>query len=441
MPEEIAPAFAKKHEVLFLRPNNSSGLIRKNKNFTILDIEAKGEDEVAIPSLNYTNINLIFRTLKKFSPHIIHAQDIGPVAFLLQIWAKENGVPFVYTSHILPTRFPKFGTAEISQQLTKVFDSNILRKYYAYFFKNCDAIVALNQSARKDLLKFGYRGKIFIVPNGRNLSMFSRLKLADISSRQKKLVFIGFLTQNKNQRYLLEMMRYLPQDYKLSLIGGPLSEEYFKEIKSYIAENNLAQVELLGKVPYEKIPCLLQESHVFVSASKMEVQSLVILEALAAGRPVVSLSNATTREFIDKSVGINFSQKTSPKVFAQGVKRICSLPPETYEKMCLAARAKVSHLDWSRIVDLTMEVYQKLIIQEKKKIYEDNEDILEKLSQIFDYQSLKRKISLQDDIYILLLAIITSVSGSFYSIVKTSQKLKTKPLRYLSQRAATFIKS
>ena len=45
-----------------------------------------------------------------------------------------------------------------------------------------------------------------------------------------------------------------------------------------------------------QIPNYLERAHVFPSASKMEVQSLVVIEALASGTPVVGLSNETIDE-------------------------------------------------------------------------------------------------------------------------------------------------
>lgn len=121
----------------------------------------------------------------------------------------------------------------------------------------------------------------------------------------------------------------------------------------------------MGEVPYEKIPGLLEKTHVFVSASKMEVQSLVIIEALASGTPVVGLSNETVGEFIDDSVGFCLEKKASPETFAEKVKKICSLPQKEYEFLYHSARKKVAHLDWSDVVKQTEMVYQKLIKEKK----------------------------------------------------------------------------
>jgi len=56
----------------------------------------------------------------------------------------------------------------------------------------------------------------------------------------------------------------------------------------------------MGEIPYHQIPQILEKTHVLVSASKMEVQSLVIIEALTSGTPVVGLANETIDELIYK---------------------------------------------------------------------------------------------------------------------------------------------
>ncbi len=46
-----------------------------------------------------------------------------------------------------------------------------------------------------------------------------------------------------------------------------------------------------------------RKTHAFVSASKMEVQSLAIIEALASGSPVIGLGNETVDELVDETNG------------------------------------------------------------------------------------------------------------------------------------------
>jgi len=364
---EIARAFAQqRHETVLICPGPKTEIKKMAPHLRYLQIRSVGERDVAIPYLTVKNLQFVFNFLKDFSPQIIHAHDFGPISLSSQFWAINNQIPFVYTSHVLPTKTFDFAISESSKNLSRFLDSGLMKKYFFNFFKNSDALIALNKEAQKDILKYGFKDKIFIIPNGRDLKAYRSCRLANVKEKEKQLTFIGYLSIRKNQKYLLRVMKYLPHNFTLNLIGSPINPAYLKILKNDADKNHLRKVNFLGEVPYEQIPQLLAKTHLFVSASKMEVQSLVIIEALASGTPIGALSNETTSELVDKTVGFCLGKKTSPQVFAQQIKKICSLSPKEYEALCRNARNKVAHLDWAEIVKQTEFVYRKLSAEKKK---------------------------------------------------------------------------
>jgi glycosyltransferase involved in cell wall biosynthesis len=246
------------------------------------------------------------------------------------------------------------------------------------FYLNCDALIALNQSALESIREFGFQGSVFVVPNGRDLKYYSCCKNADNTIDQKILVFIGFLNKRKNQAYLLKTLKELPANYILRLIGKPLTPEYLDELKEYCREHSLKNVEFVGQIEHDQIPDFLEEAHVFPSASKMEVQSLVVIEALASGTPVVGLSNETIDELINDEVGACLAKDKEPVDFAKQIERICNLPVDEYQAMCQTARKRVAHLDWSNVVYSTSEAYQE-ILKIKPTRSDDESDMLTSL--------------------------------------------------------------
>jgi len=195
---------------------------------------------------------------------------------VIQFWAINNQIPFVYTSHVLPTKTFDFAISESSKNLSRFLDSSLMKKYFFNFFQ-------------KDILKYGFKNKIFIIPNGRDLKAYRACRLAKITEKEKQLTFIGYLSMRKNQKYLLRVMKCLSPNFTLNLVGSPINPNYLKSLKDYANKNHLKNVNFLGEVPYEQVPRILAKTHVFISASKMEVQSLVVIEALASGTPVVAL--------------------------------------------------------------------------------------------------------------------------------------------------------
>jgi len=328
-------------------------------------------------NLTAKTVRAIFDFLNDYQPDIVHAHDPALLGLIGQVWAKMNLVPFVHTTHVLPTQALDFGTAEALnlKLLQSSFSESVTRRALSDFYENCDAIVALNQPALQSMRDFGYRGKLFVIPNGRDIARYQRCRFADVEEEQKVITFVGYITERKNQAYLLEVLRHLPDNYTMQFIGRALVPEYKVRLEEYIKEHDLQNVIFTGQVSHEEIPDYLEKTHVFPSASKMEVQSLVVIEALASGTPVVGLSNETIDELVNDRVGVALEKETPPGEFARYIQGICELSPEEYREMCQQARDRVHHLDWRRIVIQTTEAYEK-ILNDGRPISEKKSDML-----------------------------------------------------------------
>jgi hypothetical protein len=252
-----------------------------------------------------------------------------------------------------------------------------------------------------------------VIPNGRPLERYQSCRFADNNSQQKVLVFTGFISDRKNQAYLLKTLKSLPGNYLLRLIGKPLNPEYLDKLRNYCDKHDLQNVEWIGQIEQDEIPHYLEGAHVFPSASKMEVQSLVVIEALASGTPVVGLSNETIDELIDEDVGAWLAKDQKPAEFARQIERICGLPNDQYQRMCQNARDRVAHLDWSNIVRLTVDAYQQILKNTPALTTEHSE----KLSGLVDFLSL-------GDVRIFLLEVIESTRKRTLDSSKSLPRLK-----------------
>lgn len=362
---ELAHHFALDHEVVMVCPADENGITEDDAGLLIYGIRSAGDSEFQMPDLSSRAVRQLFNFLDGFQPEIVHAHEPALMGLIGQVWAKMNQVPFVHTTHVLPSKAIDFGTSDAINVPT-VFLKNSLTEYaiqsvLGNFFRNCDALIALNQTALESIREFGFEGPIFIVPNGRALAHYNQRRFADNEAKQKILVFIGFISERKNQSYLLKILKALPESYTLRLIGKPLNTEYQKKLERYIQKNDLKNVEFVGQITHEQIPDYLEDAHLFPSASKMEVQSLVVIEALASGTPVVGLSNETIDELVSEDVGAWLTKDQKPAAFAAQIERICNLPPDQYRQLCQNARDRVKHLDWSNIVTQTVEAYQKIL--------------------------------------------------------------------------------
>jgi len=396
---ELARQFAKDHDVMLICPAEKTGIYAQH-NMQVFGIQSAGEGEFAMPALTGKTVNALMDFLDAFEPDIVHAHEPALLGLITQVWARMRLVPFVHTSHILPDNALQFGTADALDMklLRSAFGAAVTQQILDDFYENCDAVIALNQPAVESIRSFGYDGEIFVIPNGRNLSPYHACAYADPTAEQKTLTFTGYLTERKNQAYLLDVMTHLPDNYHLQLIGKSLKPGYEERLKRICTEHRLDErVTFTGQVPYEAIPDYLEATHVFVSASKMEVQSLSVIEALASGTPVVGLSNETTDELVDDSVGCRMPKDTTPQEFAQCVQELCSRTPEAYRTHCEDARESVSALDWSNVIDQTIEAYGSLI-NKKRPLLEKERRHLAEVVSFLPAGEIKRRLLEEIDI-------------------------------------------
>lgn len=357
---ELAAASARAHEVILVCSGERASVSPSQPGCpTVVRLPTRGERDLRLPDLRQRQ--WLQALLAEFRPDVVHAQDFSPLALCFQDWAHMNGKPFVLTLHCLPSQAQAFSSLEKPLFTRWMANSPLFRTFIALFLRRCDGVIALNRAMEEDLRRFGYLGPVYRVPNGRDLCVYQALPPADIGQEVKNLLFVGSYARRKNQRYLLEVMGYLDVPARLTLIGEILEPGYLEALRSTIRERRLDNVDVLGPVPYAEIPRHLQAAHIFVSASRLEVQSLAVIEALASGTPVVGLANETVDELVDDRVGKRLPADAPPAEFARHVAAICRMSPDEYAAMSRAARDRVRALDWGAVIDQNCRVYAELI--------------------------------------------------------------------------------
>ena len=132
-------------------------------------------------------------------------------------------------------------------------------------------------------------------------------------------IYIGRLEKLKGIRLLLEAWRELPEA-PLILCGSGPEEEW---VKSYLEENHMEQVKLMGQLSHEEVMRHLAESKALILPTLCyEGQPMVILESYAAGTPVLAsdLGNAGNM-VIPEVTGFRFAPG-DPAAIREAVKKM-----------------------------------------------------------------------------------------------------------------------
>jgi phosphatidylinositol alpha-mannosyltransferase len=165
------------------------------------------------------------------------------------------------------------------------FGSRMLRGYA----KRLHGRIAVSAAARHFIDRY-FPGDYKVIPNGVDLTRFQRaMPVARWQDGKRNILFVGRLEPRKGVLDLLKAYRILRTtgfDCRLLIVGSGPQE---REARRYVLTRKLRDVEFLGRVSDAERDQLFRTADVFVSpATGRESFGIVLLEAMAAGAPIVA---------------------------------------------------------------------------------------------------------------------------------------------------------
>jgi starch synthase len=307
--------------------------------------------------------------------HTWYANGAGRLAQLL------HGIPHVVTAHSLePFRPWK------AEQLGGGY--RISRAIEETAFRSADAIIAVSEGMRRDILRC-YPGldeaRVSVVHNGIDLERWrptpddELARSLGIDPERRAVVFVGRITRQKGLPYLLQAAKELPSDVQLVLCAGaPDTPEILAEVQGLVTalqEERSGVVWLDRLLSHEELVTALSAATVFVCPSIYEPLGIVNLEAMACGVPVVGTATGGIPEVVDDGItgrlvpiaqtedGTGTPRK--PKAFVAELAAAMNdvlHDPVRARMMGQAGRARAERdFGWDRIARTTRAVYDSLL--------------------------------------------------------------------------------
>lgn len=232
---------------------------------------------------------------------VIFAQDTISVGLPAMCAAKILRKPFVIRvpgDYVWEQARQRFGVTDgIDEFQNKKYGWRVefMRRIQKWVVGSADAVITPSDYFKKLVSSWvSTPSKVVRIYNGINV------RTSDVHSRThnapKIIISAGRLVPWKGFDILIEIMKDLP-DWQLKIVGdGPER----KALELRIMNHELSKrVELLGRVPREKLMKLLGEARVFVLNTSFESFSFQIVEAMHAGVPVVTTHIGNLAEIID----------------------------------------------------------------------------------------------------------------------------------------------
>lgn len=237
------------------------------------------------------------------------------------------------------------------------------RRLLERWARRLDARIAVSAPAR-DFISRYFPGEYRIIPNGIDWELFSRevTPLEQFQDGKLNILFLGRMREKrKGLLYLLRayaQVKWQFPDCRL-LIAGPGEPD--KESVRTIAERGLRDVHLLGHIPEAEKARYYRIADIFCSpATGDESFGIVLLEAMAAGRPIVASAIPGYASVLEDGMEGLLVNPRDEAAFAAALLRLLR-DRELRERMGAAGRAKAPRYRWERVADEVLDVYEGLL--------------------------------------------------------------------------------
>ena len=257
--------------------------------------------------------------LRALQPDIVHAH----VANEFALAARTAGYPWLVTLHGM-----KFREAQLERGLVNRWREWVVRRTEMSIVRSAKHLIAISSYVR-DVFETVTSAKIYDVSNPVPQPFF------DLGAQPVKgrLLFVGKMLPIKDPATLLRAMPHLREvapHAHLHLGGGPLDDaagSYYSELRQIVEQYNLGDcVTFLGHISEDQVLAEYASCELFVLPSREEMAPMVILQAMAAGKPTVATDNGGSASVVRAGETGLLTPVGDERALAEALGRLLSEP-------------------------------------------------------------------------------------------------------------------
>lgn len=323
--ESFAGAFRRAgHAVTVVAPRYPGGAATEPDVLRVPGLRAPTHHAYVLPMGWWPGVGGAVAALQLDVFHAQHPLLLGAAAAR---WARRAKRPLIFTHHTYYDRYAHYvpGPSHLVARLA-------VRQATA-FANRADVVIAPGPSVAKALRTQGVTAPIAIVPTGVTLPgapeeaqrTYHRLALG-LKAGAPLCLSVGRLAREKNQTFLVTafapILRQLPAA-RLVLVGE--GDDRLR-LEKLTRDLDLGEsVQFVGAVPHERVGEFYLAADLFLFPSTSETQGLVVLEAMAAGLPVVAVTSDAAEDLLGNGEAGIMTVEDSTR-FAGAVTDLWSLP-------------------------------------------------------------------------------------------------------------------
>lgn len=294
----------------------------------------------------------VARILDEVQPDVVHFQSHFVVGRGLSIEARKRGIRLVATNHTMPENMLEH--TAVPKPLQPILlrwawndETRILRR--------CDEVTTPTRRAAEYLEEHTGLEGVHAIGNGVNVAEYT----PDFAPRTgNRIVFVGRVTGEKRIDVLLRAFQLLPDalDAQLEIVGDGDQKHHLEQLAAQLGIAD--RVTFTGRVDDEVLRDAYTRATVLAMPSTAELQSIVTMEAMSSGLPVVAANAMALPHLVkDGDNGYLFAPDNAADLAAK-LERILTLPEAEFTAMKRASLRRIQSHDMERTLATFESLYR-----------------------------------------------------------------------------------
>lgn len=303
----LAPLLQERgHQVAVIVPSETMySTLKKIDNIDVYGMPS-------LPILLYPNVRLpvslllqarLKKIIKDFSPDVIHLQDHFTITAAIVKANKDTRVPIIGTNHFMPENL----TALFSSQKLKIKIADYMWRRFSAVYNQMLLVTTPSETA-SNLIRPKLKVKVVSISSGIDLKQFNPYGNTDAVRKKYSLpdkpilLYAGRVDPEKKIEEILSAVALAVKkvDFIFLIVGKGKSKS---GLELMVQQLGIADhVIFTGFVPEEDLPFFYKLSRCFIIASTAELLSLVSLQALASGLPLIAVNAGALGELVNNKV-------------------------------------------------------------------------------------------------------------------------------------------
>lgn len=353
------------HHVIFIGARTKENLTHdlyydmKAYRFRSIPLPKSGGWHLAFPT-----VNEVKKVLQDEQIDVVHIILPMSAALVATKAARSLGIKIVAHSHSQPENL----FMGVPKALGRPLLDRAWNTYLAWIYSKAESIIYPSEMARELLENLTDKNKhSVVISNGIDTDEFKPIDVGDFYERYDiptdtvKLLFVGRLFPEKSVDTLIKAIPLIiarhPEAHIMIVGGGhlrPKLEALATDLKIQ------THVTFLGLVSEEDKVLAYNACDIFVLPSFAELEGMVVLEAMACGKPIIISDSkmSASRYFVDGN-GFLFETANHRDLAEQALRLITNV--ELRREMGEASLEKSKDYDIHRSVDKLEEVYRQAL--------------------------------------------------------------------------------